>query len=133
MRFERAMIFVVDLERMVAFYRDVLGLRPIEATRHPDWVEFETAGGAPFALHAIPAQIARDIAVPSPPVPREQGSCKLTFAASDLAAERARLEGLGAMILDRPWGGWEVVDPEGNVLGVREALGPGARPAGLLS
>ncbi len=119
MRFERAMIFVVDLERMEAFYRDVLGLTPIEATRQDDWVEFETEGGAPFALHAVPAQIAATIQVPSPPIPREQGSCKLTFAADDLDAERARLKGLGVMILDRPWGDWEVVDPEGNVLGVR--------------
>ncbi len=113
------MIFVVDLERMEAFYRDVLGLTPIEATRQDDWVEFETEGGAPFALHAVPAQIAATIQVPSPPIPREQGSCKLTFAADDLDAERARLKGLGVMILDRPWGDWEVVDPEGNVLGVR--------------
>jgi len=119
MRFERAMLFVVDLRRMEAFYRDVVGLKPIEATRHPDWVEFETADGAPFAMHAIPAHIAAGVEVPSPPVPREQGSCKLTFSTEDLAAERHRLEGLGVMILDRPWGDWDVVDPEGNVLGVR--------------
>ena len=119
MRLERAMLFVVDLGRMEAFYRDVMGLQPIEATRHEDWVEFETQGGAPFALHAIPSHIAAGVKVPSPPVPREQGSCKLTFACDDLKAERARLEALGVMILDRPWGDWDVVDPEGNVLGVR--------------
>jgi catechol 2,3-dioxygenase-like lactoylglutathione lyase family enzyme len=119
MRLDRAMLFVVDLERMEAFYRKVVGLEPIEATRHDDWVEFETDGGAPFALHAIPAHIAANIDVPSPPVPREQGSCKLTFATEDLQAERARLERLGVMILDRPWGDWDAVDPEGNVFGVR--------------
>ena len=119
MRFERAMIFVVDLEQMEAFYRDVLGLRPIDATRHQDWVEFETDGGAPFALHAIPAQIAATIQLASPPVPREQGSCNLTFTADDLDAERTRLTDLGVLILGRPWGDWDVVDPEGNVLGVR--------------
>lgn len=123
MRFERAMLFVVDLWRMEAFYRDVVGLKPVEATLREDWVEFETQGGAPFALHAIPGHIAAGVRVPSPPVPREQSSCKLTFAADDPAAERARLEGLGVMILDRPWGGWEVVDPEGNVFGVRAPEG----------
>jgi catechol 2,3-dioxygenase-like lactoylglutathione lyase family enzyme len=121
LHFEQAMLFVVDLGRMEAFYRDVIGLRPIEATRHPDWVAFETQGGAPFSLHAIPARIAASIAVPSPAVPREQASCKLTFATGDLAAERKRLEDLGVMILDRPWGDWDLVDPEGNVLGVRAA------------
>ena len=119
MRLDRGMLFVVDLGRMEAFYREAMGLTPIEATRHRDWVEFETQGGAPFSLHAIPAHIANGIEVPSPPVARERGSCKLTFACADLAAERARLEGLGVMILERPWGDWDVVDPEGNVLGVR--------------
>lgn len=114
------MIFVVDLARMTAFYRDVMGLAPIEATRRADWIEFETQGGAPFALHAIPARNAAGIEVPASPVPREQASCKLTFATQDLAGERARLERLGVMILDRPWGGWDAVDPEGNVLGVRQ-------------
>ncbi len=121
MRLDLAMLFVVDLERMTAFYRDVVGLRPIEATRLDDWVEFETQSGAPFALHAIPAHIAKDIDVPSPPVPREQSSCKLTFLADNLDAELARLEGLGVTILHRPWGGWDAVDPEGNVFGVRAA------------
>jgi catechol 2,3-dioxygenase-like lactoylglutathione lyase family enzyme len=118
MRLDQAMLFVVDLERMTAFYRDVVGLRPIEATRLQDWVEFETQGGAPFALHAIPAHIASGGKAPSPP-PREQASCKLIFATRDLAAARARLEAAGAAILDRPWGGWDAVDPEGNVIGVR--------------
>jgi catechol 2,3-dioxygenase-like lactoylglutathione lyase family enzyme len=121
MLFERAMLFVVDLGRMEAFYRDVLGLEPIEETRTRDWVEFDPGGGAPFALHAIPAHIAADIAVPSPPIPREQSSCKLSFATGDLTAERDRLEALGVAILDRPWGDWDVVDPEGNVIGVRQA------------
>ena len=119
MRFGRAMLFVKDLDRMIRFYSEVIGFRVIERTRHPDWVEFET-GGAGFSLHAIPAHIAQDIIqVLSPPVPREQQSCKLIFEVDDLDAELARLTGLGVGILHRPWGGWDVVDPEGNVLGVR--------------
>ena len=121
MQFERAMLFVVDLGRMEAFYREVVGLKPVEATRLDDWVEFETEGGAPFALHAIPAHIAANIQAPSPPVPREQGSCKLTFATGDVEAELQRLKDLGVTILHRPWGGWDVVDPEGNVFGVQQS------------
>jgi len=123
MRFERAMLFVVDLRRMEAFCRDVMGLQPIEATRAEDWVEFETDGGASFALHAIPAHIAAAMVVPSPPVPREQVSCKLTFTATDIDVELARLTGLGVTILHRPWGGWDAVDPEGNVFGVAAKSG----------
>ena len=69
---------------MTAFYREVLGLRPIEETRLPDWVEFH--GGTRFSLHAIPAAIAAGIAIESPPRPREQGGVKLTFAVEDVEA-----------------------------------------------
>ena len=58
MRFDGAMLFVKDLNRMTAFYRDVLGLQPIEETRLADWVEFEGDGGR-FSLHAIPSDIAQ--------------------------------------------------------------------------
>ena len=37
------MLFVKDLERMTRFYRDVLALEPVEATRLDNWVEFEAA------------------------------------------------------------------------------------------
>jgi catechol 2,3-dioxygenase-like lactoylglutathione lyase family enzyme len=118
MRLEQAMIFVKDLERMTAFYRDVVGLRPNEATRLADWVEFE-ADGMSLALHAIPTSLSERIEIASPPVPREQQPCKLICAVDDVHGELTRLEGLGVPILRRSWGGWDFVDPEGNVLGVR--------------
>jgi catechol 2,3-dioxygenase-like lactoylglutathione lyase family enzyme len=115
MRLKSAMIFVLDLPRQEAFYRDILGLKPVEATRHPDWVEFE-AGGAAFSLHAIPAHIAATI-TPSG-APREQDPVKLSFEVEDPAAEAGRLEALGVRILRRPWGACDGVDPEGNVFGI---------------
>jgi hypothetical protein len=48
---------------MTAFYRDVMGLTPVEATRTDNWVEFD-GGAIRFALHAIPAEIAKDIHFP---------------------------------------------------------------------
>ena len=117
MRLGQTMLFVRDIEAMTVFYRDVVGLRPIEATRRADWVEFEP-GGAGLALHAVPDPIAREIEIASPAVPRESQSCKLIFAVDDPDAERARLSAAGVAILQRPWGGWDAVDPEGNVLGV---------------
>ena len=51
------MLFAKDLPGLTAFYRDVLGLEPIEETRLPNWVEFRGAG-ARFSLHAIPSSIA---------------------------------------------------------------------------
>ena len=113
------MLFVKDLPRMTAFYRDILGLQPVEETRLPDWVEFH--GEAQFSLHAIPAAIAAGITIESPPPPREQGATKLTFAVTDVDATLAAIEGMGLPLLKRPWGGVEAVDPEGNVFALRAA------------
>ncbi len=109
------MLFVAELEPMVAFYRDAAGFRPIEETRLEVWVEFDT-GGAAFSLHQLPRQIG----VTASPAPRERGTCKPILAVGDLAAARERLAAAGATILDRPWGSWDFADPEGNVIGVRE-------------
>jgi predicted enzyme related to lactoylglutathione lyase len=116
MRLSGAMLFVKDLSRMTAFYRDVIGLQPIEATRQADWVEFD---GAQFSLHAVPAAIAAGIPIDSPPRVREQSATKLTFVVKDVEATLTSIEEMGLPLLRRPWGGVEAVDPEGNVFALR--------------
>lgn len=118
MRLIQAMIYVKDLPRLSTFYAATLGLRPIAETRTSAYVEFD-AGPVTFALHAIPPHLAGQIEITSPPMPREDNPMKLSFAAEDLAAGRRRLESLGVTILDRPWGAWDGVDPEGNIFAVR--------------
>jgi catechol 2,3-dioxygenase-like lactoylglutathione lyase family enzyme len=114
MRLDRVMIFVKDLPLMAAFYSRTLGLKSIDETRTDAWVEFE-AGGARLALHAIPAEIAAQIEISSPPRPREKNSMKLIFEVDDLESERKKLEALGTAMIQRPWGAWDGVDPEGNI------------------
>ena len=126
MRLNGAILFVKDLAGMTAFYREVLGLDPVEDTQPEDWVEFRDGGAARFALHAIPAGIAAGIRIESPPRPREQSAAKLTFDVQDVEATLAKLEALGLPLLRRPWGAIDAVDPEGNVFAVRAAT-----PAGL--
>lgn len=113
------MLFVKDLPRLTAFYRDVLGLRPIHDTRLPDWVEFR-GDGARFSLHAIPSSVAAGISIDSPPRAREQGAAKLTFAVRDVEATLGEIEAMGLPLLKRPWGGVEAVDPEGNVFALQK-------------
>ena len=120
MRLDGAMLFVKDLDRMTAFYRDVLGLEPIEETRLENWVEFG-GDGVRFSLHAIPSAIATGIRIDSPPRPREQSSAKLTFAVQSVDATLKKIEQMGLPLLRRPWGGTEAVDPEGNVFAVSAA------------
>jgi catechol 2,3-dioxygenase-like lactoylglutathione lyase family enzyme len=114
------MIYVKDLPRMVAFYGDALGLKPIDETRMDSWVEFD-AGDAKFALHAIPPQIADQIEISSPPRPRERNPVKLIFEVDDLASERKRLEAMGVTIIQRPWGTFDGIDPEGNIFQICSA------------
>jgi catechol 2,3-dioxygenase-like lactoylglutathione lyase family enzyme len=117
MRLNRAMIYVKDLNRMAAFYGNTLGLKPVEETRMENWLEFE-AGATKFALHAIPSEIADQIQISSPPRPREKNPVKLSFEVDDIASERQRLESLGVTIVQRPWGAYDGIDPEGNVFGI---------------
>jgi predicted enzyme related to lactoylglutathione lyase len=112
MRLHGAMLFVKDLSRKTTFYSDVLGLRPNEATRLDNWVEFRDGA---FSLHAIPSAIAAGIQIDSPPRAREQSAAKLTFEVRDVEATLSRIEEMGLPLLRRPWGGTEAVDPEGNV------------------
>jgi catechol 2,3-dioxygenase-like lactoylglutathione lyase family enzyme len=114
------MLFVKDFERMTAFYRDILALQPIAATRLDNWIEFEGDGGR-FQLHAIPAAVAASIQIDSPPRPREQGGVKLTFAVRDVTSTLEKIGAMGLPLLHRPWGDTDAVDPEGNVFGLRSA------------
>ena len=117
MRLDGAMLFVKDLHRMVAFYRDVLGLQLVEETRLDNWVEFR-GGGVQFSLHAIASAIAAETRIESPPRPREQSPTKLTFTVQDVDATLEMIEQMGLPLLRRPWGGIEAVDPEGNVFDI---------------
>ena len=118
MRLSGAMIYVKDLPRMRSFYSDLLGIKPANDTWTESWTEFD-AGGVTFALHAIPEDIASQIEVTSPPRVRGQNPVKVIFEVEDLQTELARLEALGVMLIERPWGSWDGVDPEGNVFGLR--------------
>jgi len=117
MRLNRAMIYVKDLNRMTTFYAETLGLKLVEETRTENWVEFE-AGATKFSLHAIPSETADQIEVSSPPRPRERNPVKLSFEVDDVASERKRLESLGVTVVQRPWGAYDGIDPEGNIFGI---------------
>jgi catechol 2,3-dioxygenase-like lactoylglutathione lyase family enzyme len=110
-------MFVRDLERMAAFYRDVLGFAPIADERSDVWAPFDT-GGTRLGLHAIPREIAYEGDTPSPLRPREDGPIRLDFLVADVEREVERLESLGVTVLRKPWGACHVVDPEGNVFGL---------------
>jgi len=117
-RLAYAILFVSDLERSIAFYRDVIGL-PFRFSNE-SYAEFETAG-AKFSLYArehLPELIGHE--APAGPAPWPQA--EVAFFVEDPDAECERLREAGVTVLapptDRPWGErtLHVADPDGNVI-----------------
>jgi lactoylglutathione lyase len=94
-KLSHAIIFVTDMARSVAFYRDVLGL-PVRF-ESPKWTEFETPGST-LALHLAdgPGQ-----APPSPEV-IPAGMCHLGFTVDDLDAFHHEMVARGVTCLQPP-------------------------------
>jgi lactoylglutathione lyase len=113
-----AILFVSDIGRSIAFYRDALGL-PFRFANE-SYAEFATEG-AKFSLFArahLPDLIGRE--APLGEVPWPQG--EVAFFCEDVDAEYERLRAQDVRILapptDRPWGErtLHVADPDGNVV-----------------
>jgi predicted enzyme related to lactoylglutathione lyase len=116
MTLKMAMVFAKDVARMTAFYRDGLGLAVVPAESSEGWVVFD-AGGARFALHAIPPAIASGIAIADPPLAREDTPIKLVFGVAELAAASDRVAKAGGTLLPaRNPRSRDALDPEGNVI-----------------
>ena len=114
MRLGQLILFTADVPKLVAFYRDVLGLAELES--ETGWCVLD-AGGVMLALHGIPAHIAATVS--DPPERREDSCFKPTFVVDDLDATLARLATHGvAMSAPRTYGPRtfsDGMDPEGNV------------------
>ena len=109
-------LFVADLERSVAFYRDVIGI-PFKL-QGDGYVEFATEG-ARFGLYdrnRLDELTGQDSTDPGRP------GGEVVFLVGDVDAEAERLRGAGATILkgpvDRVWGHrtLHVEDPDGFVV-----------------
>jgi lactoylglutathione lyase len=94
MRLSYAIIFVSDMQRAIAFYRDVIGL-PLKF-ESPHWTEFATEG-ATIALHQSDAEGSREnpLEVPS-------GRCRPGISVPDLEAFHARMESLKVPCVQLP-------------------------------
>ena len=87
MRVSYAIVFVSDMRRSVAFYRDVLGL---------PWTEFATEG-ATIALHKAEAEGSRE-----DPLAVAAGRCRPGLAVQDLDAFHRRMEELKVPCVQEP-------------------------------
>jgi lactoylglutathione lyase len=115
-------LFVADLERSVAFYRDVIGL-PFKL-EGDGYVEFATQGTR-FGLYdrnRLQELIGREVAGPNSP------GGEVVFLVGDVDAEAERLRAAGVVILtgpvDRAWGHRTVhlEDPDGFVVELAQEI-----------
>jgi lactoylglutathione lyase len=115
-------LFVADLERSTAFYRDVLGL-PFKL-QGDGYVEFATEGSR-FGLYdrnRLGELTGQDAEAPGRP------GGEVVFLVGDVDAEAERLRGAGVRVLkgplDRAWGHrtLHVEDPDGFVVELAEEI-----------
>ncbi|OBH51038.1 VOC family protein [Mycobacterium sp. E2479] len=112
--------YVESLDRSVAFYRDVIGLRVrIEGDGYVEF-EMENTKFSLFERSKLPELIGRDGG--SPPCG------EIGFLIEDVNVEAERLSGLGVEILtgpvDRPWRErtLHIADPDGNIIEFAQKL-----------
>lgn len=101
MQLARVILFTNQMEKMTAYYRDVLGLKQV--TNDKGWREFD-AGGVTIGLHS------------GPPSPGRKGP-KIAFFAKDVTALRAALVKRGATFGKVSDGELQLCngkDPDGN-------------------
>jgi len=125
MRISYAMVFVSDMKRAVAFYRDTLGL-PLRF-ESPEWTEFATEG-ATLALHATHGP------GPEPSSSRDAraGLCRPGFRVPDLDEFHERMMVSRVHCVQEPkevFGSRvaQYADPDGLVFSVGEERGRPAR------
>ena len=117
MKVSYAIIFVSDMSRSVAFYRDVIGL-PLRF-ESPHWTEFVTEG-ATVALHASEGPGSRD-----DPEKVPAGRCRPGFRVGDLDAFHNRMMEMKVPCIQKPTNDFgarlaQYLDPDGLGISVGE-------------
>ena len=116
-------IYAKDLERLAHFYQSMLGMARAHAT--PDLVVLRSSD-LQITVNAIPAQIAAQVEISSPPKRRDDAAYKFFFTVPSLEQATKTAASLGGEVLAEQWRGpgfvvRNVVDPEGNIFQVRES------------
>ncbi|HEX7637573.1 MAG TPA: VOC family protein [Burkholderiaceae bacterium] len=129
-----AIVYAKDLDRLARFYAEVAGLEIVH--RVEDHAVLESATFE-LVVVAIPAATAARIVIARPPARREATAFKLAFPVADLEAARTAAAAAGGAI-DPPAKEWRFqglrvcdgIDPEGNVIQLREVPADEADGAG---
>ena len=115
-------IYAKDSERLARFYELVAKMNRLHA--RDDLIVLQSPD-IQLLIHKIPAPIARNIVIHSPPTRRENVALKFFLTVPNLSEARSIASDQGGEILEETWRGpglvaCNAIDPEGNVFQVRE-------------
>jgi predicted enzyme related to lactoylglutathione lyase len=129
-----AVLFASRLDQVAAFYAHVLGLR--EANRDDDHILLESPGFQ-LVVHRIPGHSTTTIDVAEPTVRRAGAAFKPVFFVHNLASVRTVASAHGGTLEPQEMEGHSTVswfamavDPEGNVIQLRENRAEGMEGGG---
>ncbi len=121
----RAGLFVYarDLERLAGFYQSLLGMARAHAA--PGLVVLRSPD-LQIVVNAMPAHLAAQVQIASPPARRDDAAYKFFFTVPSLADAATLATTLGGEVLPEQWRGpgfvvRNAVDPEGNIFQLRES------------
>jgi catechol 2,3-dioxygenase-like lactoylglutathione lyase family enzyme len=118
------MLCVRDLERSLAYYRDLLGFEVLESEEHVALLSLD--GGLLYLFLESPPTADKPGVHLSPPDPSVNGSVILVLRVPDCRSTYDELRGRGVEFLtpptEPPWGGWRCFahDPDGFLVEVEE-------------
>jgi len=116
-------IYAKDIDRIARFYELVAGMVRLHVTAELMVLE---SVDIQMLVHQIPAHVAADVVISSPPIKRENTALKFFFTVPSISKARALAVRLGGDVFDECWQGpgfvvCNAMDPEGNVFQVRES------------
>ena len=117
-------IYAKDAERLARFYEALLGMTRAHAT--PERVVLRSPD-LQLVVQAMPAEVAAQVEIATPPVPRDNAAYKFFYTVPDLADASRTAAAHGGEVLAQQWHGpgfvvRNAVDPEGNIFQLREPL-----------
>ena len=118
------LIYAKDLTGLAHFYEQVLGMKELHRTAEIVVLESEALQ---LVIHAIPAAIAAQVHISTPPQRRENVALKFFVTVASMALTQEAATRLGGQVFDESWQGpgfvvRNAMDCEGNVFQLRERL-----------
>ena len=118
------LLYAKNLDALAHFYEQVLGMQ--ELHRSAEIIVLESSV-LQIVIHAIPAAIAAQVHISTPPQRRENVALKFFVTVPSMAQAQEAATRLGGQVFDESWQGpgfvvRNAMDCEGNVFQLREHL-----------